>query len=227
MFIGHFAPAFAAAAITPAKPRLGLYFIAAQLVDWAFFAFVLIGVEDMRIVPGITAMNPMDLYHMPFTHSLLGSAGFAVGFALLVLIVTRDRLTSLLAGAVVLSHWLLDLLVHRPDLTLTGDSPKFGLGLWNVPLVEMPLELALTFGAMALFIARTRGYVLPALVLAILLLGVQAINWFGPEPEAVTAGLSYTAFFAFGLLTLVASWLGQKRRVKAQDGGLALKRGAV
>ncbi|MBB3033004.1 hypothetical protein [Alteriqipengyuania lutimaris] len=227
MFIGHFAPAFIAAAVSPARPRLGLYFLAAQLVDWAFFVFVLIGVEDMRIVPGITAMNPMDLHQMPYTHSLLGSAGFALAFALFVLLVTKDRVVSLLAGAVVLSHWVLDLLVHRPDLTLAGDPPKFGLGLWNVPLVEMPLELALTFGAMAFFITRTRGYVLPALVLAVLLLALQAINWFGPEPEAVTAGLSYTAFFAFGLLTLAASWLGQKRRVKPQDGGLALKRGAV
>ena len=56
MFIGHFAPAFVAAAITPERPRLGLYFIAAQLVDWAFFAFVLVGVEHMRIVPGILSL---------------------------------------------------------------------------------------------------------------------------------------------------------------------------
>ena len=109
MFIGHFAPAFAAAAVTPARPRLGLYFLAAQLVDWAFFAFVLVGIEDMRIVPGITAMNPMDLYHMPYTHSLLGSAGFAIGFAVLVWLFTRDRLASVLSGCVVLSaptsHW--------------------------------------------------------------------------------------------------------------------------
>ena len=214
MFIGHFAPAFVAAAVTPEKPRLGLYFLAAQLVDWAFFAFVLVGVEDMRVVPGITAMNPMDLYHMPYTHSLLGSAGFAVGFALLVLIATRDRLASLLAGAVVLSHWLLDLIVHRPDLTLTGDPPKLGLGLWNYPAVEMPLELALVFGATAFFLARTRGPALPAIVLAAMLLGFQAINWFGPEPEAVTPALSYTAFFAYGLTTLAAWWLGRTRRAK-------------
>ena len=227
MFIGHFAPAFVAAAVTPDRPRLGIYFLAAQLVDWAFFAFVLIGVEDLRIVPGITAMNPMDLYHMPYTHSLLGSAGFAAGFAVIVWLVTRDRVVGLLAGAVVLLHWLLDLLVHRPDLTLAGDPPKFGFGLWNYPAIEMPLELALTFGAMAFFISRTRGYVLPALVLALLLLALQAVNWFGPEPDEVTGALSYTGFFAFGLLTFAASWLGQKRRVKAQDGGLARKGGAV
>ena len=152
---------------------------------------------------------------------------FALGFALLVLFFTRDRMASLLAGAVVLSHWLLDLLVHRPDLTLAGDPPKFGFGLWNYPAIEMPLELALTFGAMAFFISRTRGYVLPALVLALLLLALQAVNWFGPEPDEVTGALSYTGFFAFGLLTFAASWLGQKRRVKAQDGGLARKGGAV
>ena len=78
MFIGHFAPALLAAAVTPQRPRLGMYFIAAQLVDWAFFALLLLGVENMRVVPGITAMNPMDLYHMPYTHSLVGSACFAM-----------------------------------------------------------------------------------------------------------------------------------------------------
>lgn len=227
MFIGHFAPAFVAAAVTPERPRLGLYFIAAQLVDWAFFAFVLLGVEDQRIVPGITAMNPMDLYHYPYTHSLLGSAGFALGFAAVVWLGTRDRTVSVLAGAVVLSHWLFDLLVHRPDLTLAGDPPKFGFGLWNYPAIEMPLELLLAFGAMAFFISRTRGYVLPALLFALLMLALQAINWFGPEPEAVTPMLSYTGFFAFGLLTLGAWWLGKKRHVKPRDGGLARDGGPV
>ena len=231
MFIGHFAPAFVAAAVTPARPRVGLYFLAAQLVDWAFFAFVLVGVEDMRIVPGITAMNPMDLYHMPYTHSLLGSAGFALGLAALVWLFTRDRLASVLAGCVVLSHWLLDLLVHRPDLTLAGAAPKMGLGLWNYPLIEMPLELLLTLGALAFFlvrtrgvlvyfVARTRGHLVPPLILGALLLLFQAVNWFGPEPEAVTPALSYAGFFAFGVLTIAAWWLGQVRR---QGGPVVVK----
>ena len=213
MFIGHFAPAFVAAALTPERPRLGLMFIAAQLVDWAFFAFLLLGVEDMRVGPGITAMNPMDLYHMPYTHSLLGSACFAIGFAAIMWLFTRDRKASLLGGAVVLSHWLLDLLAHRPDLTIAGDAPKYGLGLWDYPMIEMPLELVLTFGAMALFLARTRssGSILPAAVLAALMLLLQAVNWFGPEPEAVTPALSFSAFLAFALLTGAAWWLGKTR----------------
>ncbi|MGB7374735.1 hypothetical protein [Pontixanthobacter sp.] len=75
MFIGHWAPAFIAAAASKRSPKLGTLFIAAQLVDWGFFLFATVGLERMRIEPGITAMNPLDLYHMPYTHSLLGCAG--------------------------------------------------------------------------------------------------------------------------------------------------------
>src|SRR3546814_11338379 len=73
MFIGHFAPAFAAAAISPRAPRLGTLFIAGQLVDWGFFALAILGVEKMRIEPGATVRVPFDLFYMPYPHSLLGS----------------------------------------------------------------------------------------------------------------------------------------------------------
>jgi hypothetical protein len=218
MFIGHWAPALAAAAIAPRAPRLGALFIATQLVDWAFFGLLLIGVENMRVVPGITAMNPMDLYDMPWTHSLAGSACWAAAFAVLIWIWRRDAGFALLAGAVVLSHWLLDLLVHRPDLTIAGDPPKLGLGLWNAPWIEMPLELGLTFGALAFYLARTRGPVLPAVLLGLVMLAFQAINWFGPDPAAVTAGTSLLAFFAFTVVTACAWWLGMTRARRRRRG---------
>jgi hypothetical protein len=211
MFIGHWAPALAAAAITRREPRLGALFVAAQLVDWAFFALLLTGAERMRVVRGITAMNPMDLYHMPWSHSLLGGLVLGALFALLVWAVTRDTRFSLLAGAVVVSHWLLDLLVHRPDLTIAGAPPKLGLGLWNHPWIEMPLELAITYGALAFYLSRTRGPALPAVVLGIVLAALQAVNWFGPVAETVTPATSYLAFFAYGLATLCAWWLGSTR----------------
>lgn len=206
MFIGHWAPALAVAA-RRRRPGLATLFVAAQLIDWAFFGFLLLGVEHMRVVPGFTAMNPMDLYDMHVSHSLLGAGAFAMGMGSLYLMLTRDRVGSLLCAAVVLSHWLLDLLVHAPDLTLSGTPPKLGLGLWNYPALEMPLELGITFGALWLYARVRRPARLRLAVLAAVLLALQAINWFGPVEADVTAGTSLLAFFAYGLATLSAWWM--------------------
>ncbi len=216
MFIGHWAPALVAAAASRRAPKLGLLFVAAQLVDWAFFALVLIGAEKMRITPGISAMNPLDLYHMPYTHSLLGSAVFAAGFAALVWVLTRDRSAAVIGGAVVLSHWFLDLLVHVPDLTLAGSPPKLGLGLWNYPLIEIPLELGITFGALWWYNRKRRPAPGRVLVLGGAFLLLQAVHWFGPVDSEVTAGTSLLALFAFGLITAIAVWVGKSERARRQ-----------
>jgi membrane-bound metal-dependent hydrolase YbcI (DUF457 family) len=206
MFIGHFAPAMIAARHKDA-PSLPVLFIGAQLVDWAFFGLLLTGAEKMRVTPGISAMNPMDLYHMPYTHSLLGSAIFALVFGALIFAATRNRTGALIAAAVVLSHWFLDLLVHVPDLTLAGSPPKLGFGLWNHPSIEMPLELALTLGSLWLYAQVAKPKALPLASLVGVLLLLQAVNWFGPVEPEVTAGTSLLAFFAFGLATLLAWWV--------------------
>ena len=138
MFIGHFAPAMVAAT-HPKAPGLGSLFVAGQLLDFGFFGLALAGIENFRITPGITRMVPLDLYDMPYTHSLLGSAIWAAAFALLIWLFTRNRTGALIGGAVVLSHWFLDLVVHAPDLTLAGSPPKMGFALWNYPTIEMPL----------------------------------------------------------------------------------------
>ncbi|MBN8501867.1 MAG: hypothetical protein J0M19_12015 [Sphingomonadales bacterium] len=208
MFIGHWAPAFAVAA-RPKAPALGLLMVAAQLIDWAFFSLLIMGVERMRFTPGISAMNPLDLYHMPYTHSLLGAAMFGAAFAGLVWMLTKDRFAALLSGAVVVSHWFLDLLVHVPDLTLLGSPPKLGLGLWNHPWIEMPLELGLTFGALWLYVRAKRPAMRRTTLLVAILLGLQLFNWFGtPEPE-VTTGTSILALTAYALVTLAAWWMGK------------------
>lgn len=208
MFIGHWAPALAIAA-RPKAPALGILFIAAQLVDWAFFGLLIAGVEHMRFSPGISAMNPMDLYHMPYTHSLLGALAFGGGVTVVIWTLTKDKTAALLTGAVVVSHWFLDLLVHVPDLTLAGSPPKLGFGLWNFPMLEMPLELGITFGALWLYVRARRPAPLRIGVLAGVLLLLQAINWFGPVEPEVTAGTSLLAFFAYGLATLAAWWMGK------------------
>jgi hypothetical protein len=218
MFIGHWAPAFAAAAISPKSPKLGTLFVAAQLVDWGFAALAIVGIEKMRIVPGITVMNPMDLYQMPYTHSLLGSLIWAAVFAMIVLIWQKNFVGAMIAGAVVLSHWFLDLLVHRPDLTLAGGPPPMGLGLWNYPFIEIPLELGITIAAFAFYLRKTRGPILPPLILMALLLIFQAASWFGPQPTQVGPLLYLGGMATFGVVTFFAYWVGTTRRHKRQRG---------
>jgi membrane-bound metal-dependent hydrolase YbcI (DUF457 family) len=218
MFIGHFAPAFIAAS-HPKAPRLGTLFIAAQLVDIAFFSFVMMGIENMRIVPKITATNPMDLYFMPFTHSLLGSALWGLALATVIAIFSKNRIAAQLSFLVVVSHWFLDVLVHRADMTVLGSAPKMGFGLWNHPLIEMPLELVLTGVALGYYLIRTRrqdgATHAPAWILGSALLLVQLYNWLSPEPTDMDMSLPLSALLAYGLFIWLAYRLDKTRIYKA------------
>lgn len=212
MFIGHYSAALAAGA-HPKAPGLGTLFVGAQLVDFAFFTFVMTGTEHMRVSPGFTAMNPMDLYHMPYTHSLLGSLAWAAGFALLIRLWLKAWAPALIGGAVVLSHWFLDLLVHVPDLTLAGSPPKLGFGLWNHPEIEMPLEIGLVALCLWLYLRATRPKAGNAALWTMIafLAAVQAYNWFGSPPEKVDAAMSLSGLLAFAAAAGIAAWLARGR----------------
>jgi hypothetical protein len=222
MFIGHYGVSFIAAS-SPKAPRLGTLFIAAQLIDFGFFGLLLAGIEHMRFVPGITAMNPMDLYDMPWTHSLVGALGWAAGFGLLIWFWRRSPIAALIGGAVVLSHWLIDLLVHRPDLTIAGGPPPLGLDLWNYPAIEIPLELIFAFGGLAFFVMRTRPTAarawLPVAALAAMMAVAQAVNWLTPQPDTVIdpppPSLAIMGLAAYGVLAALAWWVARTREVKA------------
>ncbi len=217
MFIGHFAPAIIASTRKDA-PSLPVLFLGAQLVDWGFFTLLLFGIEKMKMDPGITVMNPYDLYHMPYTHSLLGSALWAGCFAGILYILTRQRMAALIGGAVVLSHWFLDWLVHRPDLTLLGAPPKLGLGLWNHRLIEMPLEIGITFGALWLYAKMARPDRTRLLTLGGLLLALQLVEWYGPKLPEVTPMVSIMALSAYAAATFAAWWVDRSRSDKPRWG---------
>lgn len=221
MFVGHYAPAFVAAAIDRRSPTLGKLFVAAQLVDFAFFGLSLTGIERFRIVPGATVISPFDLYHMPYSHSLLGTLGFAAAWAVAARLLGASWRAAHLGAAVVASHWLLDWLVHAPDLTILGYGPRFGLGLWNHPFVEMPLELALVALAATCYASRTANlsggwgaaFSLGALLAALAF--VQFVEWLGPKPSApidpppVSVPLSALAVYI--ALACLAAWTAQTR----------------
>ena len=88
---------------------------------------------------------------MPYTHSLLGSVCWAgVGFIAYKLIRRSPASSALVVAAAIFSHWILDLIVHRPDLPLYDNSHKLGLGLWNHPVLALMLEAGLLFGGILL-----------------------------------------------------------------------------
>ncbi len=204
MFLGHFSLALAAKRAEP-RLSLGLTFAAAQTLDLVWPVLVLSGVERLRIVPGLSAASPIDFEHYPYSHSLLTTALWALlafGAARLARLSVK---ASALLGSLVLSHWLLDLLVHVPDLPLTlADTPKLGLGLWHSQVLSIALELGLFAAGIALYYSVTAAkdrvgrWALPGL-LALLAL-IQVASTFGPPPPEAKA----VAFSALGMWLFVA-----------------------
>lgn len=204
MFIGHYAPVFALAAARR-SPGLAAGFVAVQLVDVGFFSLSYFGIEKWAANPSLTGFTPIDLTYMPYTHGLAGSIAWAVGAAALTALVTpagRRAVDALIIGALVLSHWFLDLIVHRHDLPLVhDDGEKLGFGLWDQPELVVPLELGLFFAGFWLFMRATQprgmlGRIVPWVVVGVLLT-VQGINWFTPPApdQATFTALGLGAYF--------------------------------
>ena len=201
MFVGHYGISFAAKKAEPAIP-LWVLFIAVQLLDVLWAPFVLLGIEKVRIVPGITASNPLDLYYMPYTHSLLA----AIAWSLVAFLVYRavrpvPSRAAAIVGLAVFSHWVLDFLVHRPDLPLYDNTAKVGLGLWNLPAVALGLEALLLFGAMWLYLRHTARRT-AMLAFGVVMLAIQAYVFFGPPPASDKAAAA-TALIAYAVFAVV------------------------
>jgi membrane-bound metal-dependent hydrolase YbcI (DUF457 family) len=207
MFVGHYGVSFAAQRMNRHIP-LWVLFIAVQLLDVFWAPFILLGIEKVRIVPGITASNPLDLYYMPYTHSLLAAVVWSVaGYGLYRLWRRSPGAgAATLVGFAVFSHWILDFVVHRPDLPLYDDTVKVGLGLWNQPALAFGLEATLLFGGMWLFLRGRPGPKAGMMIFGLVMLVIQAVVFFGPPPTSDTAA-AITALLAYGLFaTFIARW---------------------
>jgi membrane-bound metal-dependent hydrolase YbcI (DUF457 family) len=215
MFIGHYGPSFACKAWKPVVP-LWVLFVAVQLVDIVWAVLVLLGIEKVRIVPGITATNPFDLYYMPFTHSLPGAIFWAVGAAAVYRAVAPAQkwTAAVIVGGAVFSHWVLDLVVHRPDLPLYDDAYKVGFGLWNYPAIAFLLEIALLFGGIAFYLRVTEPIDVIGrygmTVLGLFAVVLQAYVFFGPPPVSDTA-FALTALVLYFAFAVLVYWLEGKR----------------
>ena len=220
MFIGHFAAAMAAKRAAPGV-SLGWLFAAAQLPDLLWPALLLAGVERARVAPGDTAFTPLAFDHYPWSHSLLMVLLWG---ALLAGLHRRQRGGAAggatVLGALVVSHWVLDWITHRPDLPLApGAGPRLGLGLWNSVAATLAVELLLFAAGAWLYaratrpVDRTGRWAWAGLVLFLLV--VHAANAFGPPPPSMTAVA--VGGLAIWLLVWWGAWADAHRR--AGDAG--------
>jgi len=208
MIAGHYTTALAVKAFRPSIP-LWLLFVAVQFVDFLWAFFVMLGIEKARLTHGITESISLDLYHIPFSHSIVATIFWSCCFGLLYLARNKGALVNalLLAGSVA-SHWLLDFIVHLPDLPLMYGEPKFGLGLWNNLVISQVLEIGLFLSALALYLFKTKaisslGHIMPvALIIFMGMTQVFPLSPFFPKDImdlVVQALLVYLVFVGLAL----------------------------
>ena len=174
----------------------------------------MLNVEKMRVVPGFTQSNDMDLYYMPYTHGLIGALALAAAMGAIVAAVMRDRKAAafaVIAGAV-FSHWLLDLVVHVQDLPLWGDSFKVGFGLWRHLWISFPLEIATLVAGAAIYAravpSRTEHGDRWLWSYVAFMTAVQVYGTFGPTsptPQA-QAQMALFAYLLLASLAAVVDW---------------------
>lgn len=213
MFIAHFGVGLAARAAAP-RMSLGAAFLAAQWLDLLWPTLLLAGVERVAIVPGATAVTPLDFQHYPWSHSLLAVLAWSALFGAASLALRREKHEALLLGLLVASHWLLDAVAHRPDLPLApfGEA-RVGLGLWQSLPATAAAELAVLGAGCWLYARATRPrdgagrWGLVGLVAFLLL--VEAGNLFGAPPPNATA-IAWVGQ-AQWLLVLWGWWLDRHR----------------
>lgn len=219
MFIGHFAVGFAAKKFN-SKPSLGTYFLAAQLLDLLWPTFLLLGIEQAEISHDAANPIPLSFTHYPISHSLLTVIVWGVLFALIYSLTKKNYKASVLLGLCVVSHWLLDLVVHIPDLPLyPGNSILVGLGLWKFKLVELLVELALFTVSIAFYLksttAKNKTGVYATWSLIIFLIVIQLMNTYGAAPPDMKA-VAWAGHLQW-LFIIWAYWSDRNRKLKDEE----------
>lgn len=219
MFSGHYGVGFALK--SPGRTiSLGVLFLAVQFTDILWSVLVLLGVEKVKIVPGIAAASPMDFVYYPFSHSLLAAFVWAglvfTVFAFVPIRLMQNRFAAAsVMGLAVLSHFFLDLIVHIPDLPLgLGDSQKIGLGLWNSVWLSLAIEWLILFIGFAIYLKSTRAKSSAgkygAWGLAILLFFAPMLNLTGTPPDNPRI-IAVSALGMYITLALLAFWVDSRR----------------
>ncbi len=193
MFLGHFGLALASKK-ADRKLSLATAFMAAQFVDLLWPLLLITGVEDVNIDPGNTVVTPLDFAHYPYSHSLLAGIVWGVALGIAYYLIKKTSKGALIVGSLVLSHWFLDLLMHRPDLPLSfSGETKYGLGLWNNLPLTIAIELVLLLAGAGIYMRATQPKnlwgTISIISLLVFLITVYMLNVFGdPPPNSEVIG---------------------------------------
>jgi hypothetical protein len=213
LFIGHFATAYAAKRWAP-RTSLGTLFAASQLPDLVWPVLLLAGVEDAAIAPGDTAFTPLRFDSYPFSHSLLTVAAWGAALGAVHFWRKHRPQDALVLAALVVGHWALDFVSHRPDMPLWPGGPRLGLGLWSSVPATIAVELVMFAAGLWLALSATRardragrwGFVGLAALLAL----IYAANVMSPPPPSIEA-VGWAGALGGLLLWALAAWVDRHR----------------
>lgn len=212
MFIGHEGVAFAA---KPAARRvsLGTLVAAAQLPDLLWPILLLLGWEQVEIVPGYSAASPLRFTHYPISHSLLAMVGWGIAFGGVHYAWRRYLRGAVTIGLLVVSHWFLDLIVHLPDLPIVPGGRGYGLGLWRSIPATLGVEGALFLICLLIYVrafpARDKIGSIGLWAFVIFIVTIWIAGCFGPPPPSARA-IGWVGL-AMWLLPLWAGWVDRHR----------------
>ena len=195
---------------------VGVFVGAALLLDIVLWLLVLLGVESVAI-PSDFASTHQPKFVFPYSHSFLAGVLWSAIAGAAAFLACSDRpalkrRAAVLVAAAVFSHWLLDALVHRPEMPLTGStSPMVGLALWNSLSAALGVEALLVAVGLYLFVAgsglsRSRSVILTVLTLVILAFTVAGMTIAPPPPSALA--MAGSSLVTLGVVCALFCWLG-------------------
>jgi hypothetical protein len=213
MFVGHIAVGLAAKRLVP-RVSLAMLLVAAQFADLLWPVLVAVGVEQVRIDPGNTSFTPLDFVSYPYSHSLV----LLIVWGVLLGVVCRwlvpgARYVVAVIAALVVSHWVLDFVTHRPDMPIYPGGSRVGLGLWNSIPATLTIELTLFAVGVWMYVRTTEardaigrwGFAALAIFLA-----VAYAAAIGTVPPSIPA-LYIAALVGAALLTTWSWWVDKHR----------------
>jgi hypothetical protein len=218
MFAGHFGVGLAAKRAAP-RVSIGTFFLAVQWADLLWPVLLLAGVEHVRIAPGLMKLCALDFYDYPWSHSLVALVVWGILFGAIHWIVRRDLRAALILGLCVVSHWFLDVLMHRPDVPLLPRGPYVGLGLWNSVRGTLVVEGLVYAAGIAIYVRATRPKDRVGMWAFSLLIGLLFALWMGAlfgSPPPNTRVLAISGLFGWILLPW-AYWIDRHREVKSDE----------